>query len=31
MNPIGSRAKIFASTQVSFQKPRKKVGCVISP
>src|SRR5438067_12714477 len=30
MKPIGSRAKIFASTHVSFQKPRRKVARIRS-
>jgi hypothetical protein len=31
MNPIGSRAKILVSTQLSFQNPRRNPGRIISP
>ena len=30
-NPIGSRAKILVSTQVSFQNPRRNPGRIVSP
>jgi hypothetical protein len=30
-NPIGSRTKILVSSQVSFQKPRRNRGCIVSP